>query len=457
VSLALILAVVSGVFSSAIAQSSDPSVESDQSDPLQPFIERAYGLPPEFQADLLLRLADMTTLPKLKRQLVEQALEQSRNVDGNELQSAVAFRIRGDVALIPPVEPWRLAAEVGLDQGSLHARGWLMLSKIDVKAAAEEALSFSPSTAHAKCIDWKIPDQRLLFEALSRLANDIDDQVLKESLWLKLATLPNNAVDHFRAGSQLMQFDKDPAARNALASWKAQVMQFRPRASDGLAIIHARDRFSLIVTLAEAMQAGGNVESGAIKLLQMIDEAVQQDDSCDAQTTNAAALSDELQAAIKQIKSEGTWEKALQNLDAPLSSKTVPESLKVSGVDALSESMQPLAIKDGKAITNAERASSEWRRRLEDVLLKAERWQPGADDDRVAFFHWKANFLESMVDFDPEQASARFYALAEHLGKNRSAIPRQAWFGELSKMLTRLERHPQKSSWSKIWSLTPMR
>jgi len=339
-------------------------------EPYQTIAGLAYGAPPEFAADALLRIVEYGRLADKaqKRDLIEQAFR---------LAGSAKFPVR--MTGIPGIADTRSgslnqAYAFGLDALSLQSRAVRDMLPLDTAKGRELFLEIAPPTlAPLSCDDALVYDVSAYYEALEGVVN--------------LAFTPKE-----RAKQDHLSFLLDYLGQ---AASPAQIAPLVP-----------------VVESAGVTQAQREVLWA--KLNGLLGGLQPDDRSFTASLPALSALNvPEMQSAFAAYKQRGHVCAHDSGVSQPLSKKPGQQDSadatpkldhywQSSATQQLFQAGQKLRLTSQKGLRNeANQSSPDWQQQLTDYLAQLAGWTSGLENSEADFFHEKCDVYQSLVELVP--------------------------------------------------------
>lgn len=421
---------------------------------VQNIIDLAAGVPPEFGADVLMRLveSDKTTDHALKVELLKEAFDLAESaqqpvsrepLNGSDLDTRSGYLA--------------IAYFLGLDRLSLQSRAARDMLPLD---AAEARALFTqvqlPILAPLNCKETLTYAPKPLYETLAYLIRNhvTSEDKQKGHMVAVLAPYVSTLQSHSQVApvaQLLVSVDLSPVEREELTSLFANALQQLQgdERSFSAAILSSGDSglLSAFGDLIKKLDAQGVQSVDLVKAIRQYLVSGFKTSFCGeivAEREGKDLLPQAIDSFNRQFK--GSLLKAEL---APISAEEIrnarimPKAVIVPfwqspTAKRLQADMQTLRFGNGdRLLTKAQRMTPSWAGRLNDFLAQLESWE-GNDEPQADFFHEKSVLYETLVDLIPTAPgrSVVLNSYIEFLEQNYfQQISRIEWFWHARRLL----------------------
>lgn len=363
----VVRAIAAAIFCAIALGAAEKPVQKPQVPPLPPKLQPVYDLalsaPPEFAADAMLRLAALPAISArpLKRFLIEQAFQL-----GSRAHEPFA-QVSSDTG---DTRPALIATslQLKLDVLSLQSRASAAMASVDRQTALSMLASVPrPAISAVNCEAPLVPMVGEYYSAVSVIAAAFRDLDERTQFLAGIISGLSSAAEVLPAANMLTGIVKAPQeATILLGSFAAKVASLPadPRTFVAYGDMTGQS-FQAMLASARALGVPVEpVESGLNAYL-----AKQKSPGCGGQ----------------KPKRDLFWQSQ--------TAKTIFQT-------GRSLWMRP----EGAIVTDAERATEEWARRLTDFLSSVANWSSGDERSEADYFHERAFAYEGVLQFAPAGA-----------------------------------------------------
>jgi hypothetical protein len=383
-------------------------------EPYQSIVELSHSAPPEFAADALLRMVESGKLADrdAKRRLLEEAFR---------LAQGATFPIR--MRALPGLPVDNRAGFLGrayglqLDALSLESRAVKVMLAIDVPGARELFDEIPPpALAPLSCDDALVYDLSNFYQLLGAMVNrgfTEKERAKEEHVNFLLGFIA-------RASSPLQFAPLADVIENAnVTPAQREVIQIR---FNGMLENTRPDGRAFSVLLADRSKIPPQLQA-------FLDKNA---------ASGAGCPDDAIAARPPAAGSSKAPRSALTSASTP---KLDPYWQSPEAQRLLEDGTKLRYNANNQALSDADRATPEWRQRLADYLNELANWGPADEKSEADYFHQKCMVFVNLIDLIPP-GSDRDQALAAFIGfLNGSSLQRQSpveWYLEASGILERV-------------------
>jgi hypothetical protein len=428
-------------------------------------VDSARGVPPEFTADALIRIAAVNRVEKPRKiELLEEAFRSASGAHDRMKLRPFQTKFSGPAGFLEK------AAKQDLDTLSLQLRTVEAMLPLDpVKARDLFASIAEPELPRLDCKTSMVPDVSRYYEVLGRLADETysPKQIAAEEpfkLLMRYLTV-NSAA---QAG---------PAA-STLAKVKLRSAQFRALLGQymaGLKAVEGDDRTFTFwrgagVNIGELAGAAAKYNISPVPLLEAYRAYL-------VRHLSGARCADNTQLGVKVVLESFAGQ--LEKAEAPLSpSGYFNDTLRSGLVPAITRDEETPRKSEGEAeglkectsvecveigkqyrmlvlksnsipYIPAEKAEAEWQNRLREYLTALTNWQQDTGTGDAEHFRTKSGVYTELLAVVPSGANrdAVLRSTLQYLEQTRSSVARPAeWFLPVNLLIARVALDPQSLS-----------